>query len=277
MSVAFLSFLMRAVSIAVNMMAVTFPMVALLSPRIPPFFGYFFCRSAVDIFSYDPCRIQEEMFYIPGVLGKFTVNTFRFVGTVVTLITYATVFWNAVLVVIYEAYPSVLFQKKCLRQFRIETIHCAFTDHARIVLKHRKLQILNIMFNNIYSRDLFEIGLASFLLVVIPGGYFAVTMQNTSIFASIAGTYVILTAYACIVILFSMAGKVWSESMEFKWAWKRNDQLARNKLTRRYAKSFQDLKVKIGSTNFVERNTPFVLLSFCVEQTVSLVLMQKEI
>jgi hypothetical protein len=133
------------------------------------------------------------------------------------------------------------------------------------------------MFNNVYSRGLFEICVALFLLVVIPGGYFAVTMQSTSPFPSIAGTYIILTAYASITVLFSMAGKIWSESVEFKWAWKRNDQLARNKLTRRYAMSFQDLKVKIGSTNFVERNTPFVLLSFCVEQTVSLLLMQKEI
>jgi hypothetical protein len=182
-----------------------------------------------------------------------------------------------VLVVMYEAYPCVIFQKKCLRQFRIETDHCGFTDHARIVLKHRKLQILNIMFNNIYSKDLFEICMALFLLVLIPGGYFAVTIQSTSQFASIACSYIILTGYATITVLFSMAGKVWSESVEFKGAWKRNDQLNRKQLSRRYAKSFQDLKVKIGSTNFVERNTPFVFLSFCVEQTVNLFLMQKEI
>jgi hypothetical protein len=233
-------------------------MVALLSPRIPPFFGYFFCRSAVDLFSYDPCGIQEEMFYIPGVFGKFAVNTFRVVGALITLITYATNSWSSVLVVVYEVYASVLFQKKCLRQFRMGASHCAFTDHARIVLKHRKLQILNIMFNNIYSRDFFTICMALFLLVVIPGGYFAVTIQSTSQFASITGTYIILTAYATITVLFSMAGKVWSESVEFKRAWKKNDQLARQRLSRRYAKSFQDLKVKIGSTNFVEKNTPFV-------------------
>jgi hypothetical protein len=252
-------------------------MVALLSPRIPPLFGYFFYRSAVDLFSYDPCGIQEEMFYIPGVFGKLAVNTFLVVGAFIALITCATNFWSGVLVVMYEAYPSVLFQRKCIRQFGMGASHCAFTDHARIVLKHRKLQILNILFNDIYSRDLFTICMALFLLVVIPGGYFAVTMQSTSQFSSITGTYIILTAYASITVLLSMAGKIWSESVELQWAWKRNDQLARNKLTRRYAKSFQDLKVKIGCTNFVEKNTPFVLLSFCVEQTVGLLLMHTEI
>jgi hypothetical protein len=191
---------MRVVSIAVNVLAVTFPMVALVSPRIPPFFGYFFCRSAVNLFSYDPCGIQEEMFNIPGVLGKPAVNTFRVVAGLITLITYATVFWNAALVVIYEVYPSVLFQK-CLRQFRTGASHCAFTDHARIVLNYSKLQILNIMFNNVYSKDLFAICMALFLLVVIPGGYFAVTMQNTSPFASITGTYIVLIGYATITVL----------------------------------------------------------------------------
>jgi hypothetical protein len=101
MSVVFLSFLMRATSFAVNILVVTFPMVALLSPRIPPFFGYFFCRSALEWFSYDPCGIQEEVFYIPRIFGKFAVNTFRVVGILITLITYATVFWIGVLVVMW--------------------------------------------------------------------------------------------------------------------------------------------------------------------------------
>jgi hypothetical protein len=50
------------------------------------------------------------MFYIPGVFGKFAVNTFRVVGALITLITYASNFWSGVLVVMYEANPSVLFQ-----------------------------------------------------------------------------------------------------------------------------------------------------------------------
>jgi hypothetical protein len=81
--------------------------------------------------------------------------------------------------------------------------------------------------------------------------------------------------YFLIVVMFSMASKVWSQSVEFVWCWKRNDELARKPLTRRYGKSLQNLKVQIGSTNFVEQNTPFVFFSFCVEQTVGLVLMQK--
>jgi hypothetical protein len=78
-----------------------------------------------------------------------------------------------------------------------------------------------------------------------------------------------------VIVIFSIAENVWSQSVQYKWAWKRNPQLAKNKLFRRYAKSLQDMKVKIGATNFVEKNTPFVFVSFCVDQTANLVLTLK--
>jgi hypothetical protein len=59
-----------------------------------------------------------------------------------------------------------------------------------------------------------------------------------------------------------MASKVWSNSHEFVCGWKRNDRLSAKAITRRYGKSMQALKVKIGSTNFVEQNTPFLFISF---------------
>jgi hypothetical protein len=267
---------MRLVNVVVYTLAVVFPTVALLTPRIPPFFGYSFCWSAKDMLNNDLCGIQDETFRIPDIRGDFTLNTFRVMGVLITSITYATVFWHGVLVVMYEANPSVLLQRTALRQFRRAASFCAFNDHAPLVLKYRHLQVLNTMFNNIYSRDLFAICMSSVVLVITSSGYFLLTMHSTFPFASLPGMYVTIAEYAVYTVLFSMAGNVWSESVEFHRAWKRNDQLARKKLTRRYGKSFQVLKVKIGSANFVEKNTPFVFLSFCVEQTISLVLMQKE-
>jgi hypothetical protein len=55
-----------------------------------------------------------------------------------------------------------------------------------------------------------------------------------------------------------MAGNVWFQSMKFHWCWKRNDRLAMKRIRRKYEKSLMELKVKIGSINFVEKNTPFV-------------------
>jgi hypothetical protein len=267
---------MRVVNIVVYTLAVAFNTVALLTPRIPPFLGYLFCWLANDLLNNDLCGIENETFRIPDIRGDFMLNTFRVMGVLMTSITYATVFWHGVLVVMYEAYPSILLQRIALRQFRIQASCCAYKDHAPLVLKYRHLQVLNTMFNNIYSRDLFAICMSSVVLVITSSGYFLLTMHSTFPFASAPGMYVTIAEYAVFTVLFSMAGNVWSESVEFRWAWKRNDQIARRKLTRRYGKSLQSLKVKIWSTNFVEKNTPFVFFSFCVEQTVNLVLMQKE-
>jgi hypothetical protein len=93
--------------------------------------------------------------------------------------------------------------------------------------------------------------------------------------ASVVATCVAITQYAVILGIFSIAGNVWSESVELRRAWKTNNQLASKTLTRKYVKSLPDIKVKIGCTNFVDKFTPLVFLSVCVEQTVNLVLMQK--
>jgi hypothetical protein len=79
--------------------------------------------------------------------------------------------------------------------------------------------------------------------------------------------------YAIVIIVFIMASKIWNGSVKFRYAWRTNMRLSSRPLTRRYEASLQNLKIKMGSSNFVERNTPFVFVSFCVEQTISLVLL----
>jgi hypothetical protein len=88
------------------------------------------------------------------------LNVFRVIGTFMTFVTYATVLWAGMVVVLYEALPSDLFQVNCFRQFYIEASRSAFSGQAQLVHKHRQLQVLNIMFNNIYSIDLFLICMA---------------------------------------------------------------------------------------------------------------------
>jgi hypothetical protein len=131
------------------------------------------------------------------------------------------------------------------------------------------------MFNNIYSRDVFEICMTIVLLGIIPSGFSVLTMHSKSPWVSIAIAYTTLTEYVVLTIMFGMAGRIWSESVELNWAWKKNHQLAGKRISRRYSKSLKYIKVKIGSTNFFEKNTPLVFVSFCVQQTVNLVLMQK--
>jgi hypothetical protein len=153
-----LGFLMRAAEPAIVMVVFMCSLISFLAPRFLPFFGYLFCRLAQDWFREDPCAVADKQLYnIPSFGRSHILNIIRFLGFLVTFVTYASGCWNSVLVVYYEVLPSLLFQKNCLRQFQNEVKHCTFSQHATAVLKYRQLQILNTMFNNIYSRDFFAI------------------------------------------------------------------------------------------------------------------------
>jgi hypothetical protein len=230
---------------------------------------------AEDWFHEHPCGIEDKQFFtIPNFHGNYTLYRIRAMGLLVTFVTYASGLWNPVLVVMYEVMPSILLQKTALLRLQTEVSLCAFVQHPDIILKYRQLQVLNTMFNNIYARDVFGICMACVLLILVPMGYFILTIQISHL-VIFALSYIMLMAYTVMTIMFSMAASVWVQSTEFRCCWKRNECLAKKPISRKYENSLKDLKVKIGSTNFVEKMTPFVFILFCVEQTISLVLMQK--
>jgi hypothetical protein len=273
LQIVILGFLLRAAEPVILTIVLKCSLVSFLVPRFPPFFGYFFCRLAQDWFVQDPCRIEDAQFFIiPDFRGNCIVNIIRAMGLLITFVTYASSLWNPVLVVMYEVMPSILLQKRALLQLQTEVSRCAFIHHPDIILKCQ-LQVLNTMFNNIYSRDVFAICMACVLLILVPMGYFILTI-HISPFVLFALSYIMLMAYTVMTIMFSMVASVWVQSTEFNWCWIRKEQFAKKRISRKYGKSLNDLKIKIGSTNFVDKMTPFVFILFCVEQTISLVLMQ---
>lgn len=78
-----------------------------------------------------------------------------------------------------------------------------------------------------------------------------------------------------IVIDFGVKAQIYLVSSELKTKHRnavlRN--LLQNKWFNRWVKSCPDLKVKIGSVNYVDKSTPLHLLSFCLDQVVSLLLL----
>jgi hypothetical protein len=264
---------MKSAYMSIGMMWILLSLLPLLSPRIPPFVGYFLCRSSEDWLGSDTCKLDDDdgIFNIPR--GNVVFNIFRFVGCFISLAVYTTSFCNVLLVGMYETFPSLIFLNDRLGQLQIVVRHCTFSNHTQTILKYRELQILNVMFNRIYQRDLFALCMGTVLLMVIPNGHFIISMHQIPTLFLILGIYVIFIQYSVVLLMFSTASKVWTNSCEFVWGWNRNERLLNKTLTKKYGKSLQNLKAKIGSTNFVERNTPFVYFSFCIEQTITLVLL----
>jgi hypothetical protein len=282
MSITLIRLLMRSFNVLTPFVILLAYIVPLLSPRIPPFIGYFFCRvSHPDIFGgQDICGLEEDDI-IQSILSSLkidliTLNIFRVLGLIASVLLITPILWNAILIIIYEILPSLLFQKQCLKQINERTRLCGPQNFMVILRKYRELQILNIMFNEMYQRDHFLIGCGLFLLIAVATGFLLLTMYNIHFIVLFIASYVLITEYVILFAMFTMASMVWSNSEQFKLTCGRNILLNRVRVLRKRYKCLQNLKIKIGDSNFVENNTPFVYISCCIEQTISLVLLQKQ-
>jgi hypothetical protein len=276
-STRIIKFLMRTIYIPVVFFLMTFCGLAFFSPRIPPFIGYFLCRSSLDWWrsGEDVCGLNDDgLFNIIG--GKVLLNVFRIIGGTTSFIFFTTSLHNVVLMSFYEVFPSILFQNDQLAQIERTVKGCTFPNHAPLIIKYRQLQVLNSMFNKIYQRGFFALAMSTIALLMILNGFFVLTLPHVPPLFLMLLAYNVLMEYLTVITLFCMASRVWSNSVEVEHSWRRNNLLSARALTRRYGKSLHPLKVKIGSVNFVEQNTPFVLFSFCVEQTISMILLKKE-
>jgi hypothetical protein len=270
--------LMVALKITIVVLMMGTLLVAILSPRISPFFGYFLCRVGHDVEPFgDPCQIRSELSVRYLVSFRFfdITTVFRILSGCVCFVIYIPGIHMGYNMTIYEVLPSLIFQKNCLSQFQAEVIHLKFSNYRTTMEKYKQVQILNKMFNDIYGRYYFVGFMAAVIAIMIPSGYLLVTSYHVNQLVLIVLVFITIMEYVPITTIFIMASKVWNASVQFRYAWKKNMRLSSRPLTRRYGASLQNLKIKIGSSNFVERNTPFVLVSFCVEQTITLVLLNK--
>jgi hypothetical protein len=268
--------LMMVLDYSVDILTMGTISVAILSPRIPPFFGYFLCQLGHDSqILGDPCQIRRELNmrnWVPFSVIDIT-NIFRILSGCICLAIYTTGHHAAQIMSAYEVLPSLIFQKNCLSQFQAEITHAKFSDYKNTMKKYRQLQLLNIMFNEIYSTSYFAIVMAAVIMIMVPSGYLLVTSYHINHIVLIALVFITIMEYLIITTIFMMASKVWNGSVQFRYAWKKNMRLSSRPLSRRYGASLQNLKIKIGTSNFVEQNTPFVFVSFCIEQTITLVLL----
>jgi hypothetical protein len=282
MNITMIRLMMRSLYVLTPILLLLACIVPLLSPRIPPFIGYFFCRVSHHGFfgCQDICGLEEDditqSILCSLKIDLVSLNIFRLLGLIASILLITPLLWNAVLIIIYEILPSLLLQKQCLKQINERARLCGPQNFMVILRKYKELQILNIMFNEIYQRDHFLIGCGLFLLIAVATGFLLLTMYNVHFIVLFIASYALVTQYVILLVMFTMASKVWSNSEQFKPTCGRNSRLNRVSSLRKWYKGLQNLKIKIGDSNFVENNTPFVYISCCIEQTISLVLLQKQ-
>jgi hypothetical protein len=247
--------------------------VPLIDIRIPPFPGYFICRSVHKILSKDPCCLAQSD-CSSGLLNAIMVNIVRIVSGVASALFFSSISWEAAQMLIYEIFLSLVFFSSCLKQIKAKILNTNVQQFKAFGVKYiMQLQLLNQAFNNIYQIGVFAVYFTAMIMIAILSGAFFLKMYRDSITLALFALGFAFACYICLVAFLSFASKVWTGSESVSTSWKQNPQLMKNPVTRRVRMSVRNMKINIGTINFIERMTPLVVLSFCAEQTVTLLLL----
>jgi hypothetical protein len=249
--------------------------VPLIDIGIPPFLSYFLCHSMHHILSKDPCS-RAESNHSSNLYHFIIVNVLlRLVSTTASAFFVISLTWEALQMMFYEVFLSLLFFSSCIRQINNQIRNAQVRGLKEIRMKYIQLQLLNQVFNGIYQTGFFGVWLVGLMLLgILSGSFFLKTCQESILFALFAFTMAIVS-YICLTVVLSFASHAWTGSEEINASWKQNPQLMKDRVSRRVRISVKNMKIKIGLVNFVERMTPLNVLSFCAEQTVTIILLGK--
>jgi hypothetical protein len=264
-------------SMAVTVIMVAMILVSLLSPRIPPFLGYFFCQLAS--LQKDVCGMRSFVLNDLLSFNLLDVKTLlRVMNGCLSMMIYIPGTLSGNQMATYEVLPNLIFQNESLDRLKesVKNSGRALSNTNQLTRNYRQLQVINIVFNEIFRRDFFATVMVGAVLTIVSCGFFLLTSyHHVHPFVLIILAFTTFMEYCIIFTIFVVASNVWTVSESIRWAWRKNDRFSKSPVARRVGKSFRNMKIEIGRMNFVERNTPFVFIAFCIEQTISLVLLSK--
>jgi hypothetical protein len=236
----------------------TFPLLLstllLIKPCIPPFPGYFLpCGYAKSrIVLYIMMSISSSVLSLLVQINLFASAMIGFVYGATLLV--VALFLNLRLLGNRNA-PKWKVWKHPWKWFERE------------LLTYRKLQILVVLYNECYQWICFTFFLF-FAYFVTSVMLYAFVRFHSDI--SIQGSiFLLLTSvngFVGIFVLNSISGKIYHLSNKLPRKWLSITQsFKQTALIRRKIRSCSGIKVRVGSVNFVDRLTPFVVCGLCLK------------
>jgi hypothetical protein len=78
--------------------------------------------------------------------------------------------------------------------------------------------------------------------------------------------------FVILFYLFGYAGRIYGQSLETIHNWKHQKGTQRDKLAKRYCMALTPIKIKFGSSNFMDTSTCLICVQFSVNQAASMLL-----
>lgn len=230
----------------------------LLTPCFPGFLGYYLlapCQNLAAEWRIFPDRI----FQVLVVLGMLWTLLPIFCHSVMEVIIYSSLHCFCLTNYLH------LFWRKCQWQWNV----------SRTVRIYKELELLAIYYNRIHGGVLSvtaTILLSNNLILsvyALVGLYSEINLSQISFF--------FLFSFDSFIVLLVCDGgfkaTVNTVSERVLAMVRASPYFIKRRIVKRYIKSWPSIKIRLGSTNFYDRETPLNLIAFCVSQVVNLLLL----
>jgi len=229
--------------------------------KLPPFPGYVFYRSCETLAELSKCEDPINIF-----LMRIFSSSASFIAMFAQSVLGITVLFEILMYLV----SIISFTKSLVTPSSSQSMSWTTLVALR---KYQQLRILDIAFNSIYAKPMLAtLAVVQILAIVI--GYCILKLHKLYSSIEISGFVIVaLNIYVVVTVILTLAGKVLFHSKEVNAQLKNNAGRSCNPFLRKLSGSLKPLKVMLGSVNFVDSSTPLIVMSFCVEQTISLTLM----
>jgi hypothetical protein len=230
--------------------------VVLIRPCTPPFPGYFL-----------PCDYTQSR-HLPSYI-ILTISSSFF-----SLFIHINLFASAVIGFVYGSTLLVYALFLNLRSLgnrnspKWKVASAAATDlFERELLTYRKLQILFVLYNECFQWMCFTFFMFfTYFLTSVYLYAFVKFHCRISLPGSMFLLLISVTGFLGIFVLNSISGKVYHLSNKLPYKWLSITQsFKQTALIRKKIRSCSGVKIRVGSVNFVDRLTPFVVCGLCLK------------
>jgi hypothetical protein len=137
----------------------------------------------------------------------------------------------------------------------------------------KQVQLLAKLYNECYQWIFYIWFLSVGYFVISVNLYAFVTFhKEVSVLGSVFLMVVFSQGLIFVALLSSVAGQIYYSSRLIPRAWLRSPLVHRNRRMRKAVKACSGIKIRMGSVNFVDRLTPFVLIGLCLKLTVRMLM-----
>jgi hypothetical protein len=224
----------------------------MLKPDMPPFIGWLLWNPGDNIVKDGLLSIWNLLMLISLMSSNVTAVVYGTLLKLYALFAYLRLFR------VKSNWEKALLSTKTLEK-RLSTF--------------RQVQLLAKMYNECYQWIFYTWFLfLCYFMISVNLFAFVKFHKEISVLGSLFLMFIFTQGLIFIVLQSSVAGQIYYSSRQIPRDWLRCPPVYRNIRMRKTVKACSGIKIRIGSVNFMDRLTPFVVIGLCLKLTVRMLM-----